>query len=650
VLVRARSDVPDLYAAMLAENLPVEVVGLGGLLALPEIVDVVAVLEVLDDPTANAALVRLLAGPRFRLGVRDLAALGRRARDALREDGTRPDTLEGADPAAADALTEAVADVDPCDVIALSDVLHDPGPQLSDEARARVVELGRELAGLRAHVGDGLLDLIHRVVATIGLDVELAASPRAVTARRRENLAAFLDVAAGFADPDGPGSLTSFLAFLRAAREYERGLEVTGPTGVDAIALMTMHRSKGLEWDVVAVPNLTRDVFPDLKIRGRWTTSAAVLPTPLRGDAAELPAFTLSDQKKELDAFAADCKEYLEREERRLAYVAFTRARSILLGSGHWWGPTQKGARGASVFLTELYEHARAGDGEVDVWAPEPVEETNPALATAAEYAWPAPYEAAAFALRDAAAEAVRGHLDVLAAGATPPVDDLVAMHPRERALLTELDREATLLLAEARAAASRWRDVELPRSLTASQIVRLGADRDGLARELARPLPQRPVPQARRGTRFHVWVEEIFEHRPLIDREDLPGAADADVVDDADLVALQRAFLAGAYGGRRPFAVEAPFELPLAGRVVRGRIDAVYDLGGGRWQVVDWKTGAGVADAVQLAVYRIAWARLRGVDPDDVDAVFLYVRTGEVARPPLLSEAELVTLLAEPP
>ena len=46
---------------------------------MPEVADVVATLEVLVDPTANAALVRLLTGPRWRIGPRDLAVLGRRA-------------------------------------------------------------------------------------------------------------------------------------------------------------------------------------------------------------------------------------------------------------------------------------------------------------------------------------------------------------------------------------------------------------------------------------------------------------------------------------------------------------------------------------------------------------------------------------------
>ncbi|MCK9899750.1 ATP-dependent helicase [Frankia sp. Cpl3] len=646
VLVRARSDVRALHTALTAAGLPVEVVGLAGLLDLPEVADVVTVLEVLDSPIANAALVRLLTGPRVRLGPRDLAALGRRARGLLAVGGAATDRAEvardGTDP-----LAEAVAGVDPCDVVSLADALLDAGDEISAPGRERVARLGAELAALRAHVGDGLLDLLHRVISTIGLDVELAASPKAVAARRRENLASFLDAAADFDDPDGPNSLTSFLAFLRAAREHERGLDITGPTGADAVALMTVHRAKGLEWEVVAVPDLSRRVFPDLTVRDRWTTSPGALPTPLRGDADELPSYTVGDSKAALAAFDEDCRGYQEREERRLAYVAFTRAKSVLLGSGHWWGPTQRTRRGPSVFLTELHDHAAAGHGQVDVWAAEPPPGGNPELAVPPEFVWPVPYEPVAFARRQAAADAVRQALELLRAGQAPPPDDLAGMTARERAQLAEFDREAALLLAEERAARSPVRDVALPASLTASEIVRMRADPAEFARDLARPVPRRPVPQARRGTRFHAWVEEIFDQRPLIDVEDLPDAADAATLDDHDLSRLQEAFLVGPYGARRPFAVEAPFEVMIGGRAVRGRIDAVYDLGGGRWEVVDWKTGSEPADPTQLSVYRVAWARVRGVPVADVEASYFYVTSGEIVRPALLGETEIVALLS---
>jgi DNA helicase-2/ATP-dependent DNA helicase PcrA len=188
---------------------------------------------------------------------------------------------------------------------------------------------------------------------------------------------------------------------------------------------------------------------------------------------------------------------------------------------------------------------------------------------------------------------------------------------------------------------------VPLPATLSASQLVRLRSDPDGFARDLARPLPRRPVAAARRGTRFHAWVETLFAQRPLLGPDELPGAEDEALAGDDDLAALQDAFLATPHATRRPYAVEAPFALALGGRVVRGRIDAVYDLGGGRWEVVDWKTGNEAADPLQLAIYRLAWAELVGVDLGKVDAAFLYVRTGEVSRyDDLPGATELAALL----
>src|SRR5262249_34222975 len=85
VLCRKRSQFPLLRAAIQAQGVPVEVVGLGGLLTVPEVADIVATLRALHDPAASAALARLLTGPRWRIGPRDLVALGRRARDLARE-------------------------------------------------------------------------------------------------------------------------------------------------------------------------------------------------------------------------------------------------------------------------------------------------------------------------------------------------------------------------------------------------------------------------------------------------------------------------------------------------------------------------------------------------------------------------------------
>ncbi|HEX8002502.1 MAG TPA: UvrD-helicase domain-containing protein [Mycobacteriales bacterium] len=637
VLARRRSDFATLHRALVAADVPVEVVGLGGLLEMPEVADVVAYLRVLVDPTANPALVRLLAGSRWRLGSRDLAALGRRARHlaapARRTATDDPD----------EALRAATVGVDPVDVVSLADALDSLGgpDRYSAEAYERLLALRDELRGLRPLLGQPVVDVVSEIVRRTGLDVEIEAEPDRVADARAANLAAFLDHAAHFTGVDGTSDARAFLAYLDAAADVENGLDAGGVSGADTVKLLTVHKAKGLEWDVVAVPGLTEGVFPSGQGRARWTQRPEVLPYELRGDADDLPALG-GLTKAALEAFKDDCGAESDDEERRLGYVAFTRARRALLVSGYWWGATQVRPKGPSTLLTEVLAHGVTVEHAAP--APEGAPPRNPLLAArTADVEWPRPYEPRRLAQREAAAGHVRAAIADPGLAVPPLAGDE-----------SETDRgwaaEADLLLDELRAAARAERLVPLPARLTASQVVLLAEDPDELARRLARPVPLRPAARARRGTRFHAWVESLYGERPILD--DLPGAADDEMPDD-ELRALQERFLASAYGSRRPLAIEAPFELVVGGRLVRGRIDAVYADGDG-YEVVDFKTGAVPRDfaaaSLQLTVYRLAWAGIAGVDPAAVRAGFLYVATDTLKRPDrLLSAEELAALLSEP-
>ncbi|MFD5051662.1 UvrD-helicase domain-containing protein [Streptomyces tendae] len=746
VLCRTATDFAEIQGALVARDVPVEVVGLSGLLHLPEVADLVAVCEVLQDPGANASLVRLLSGPRWRIGPRDLALLGRRARllvsHARVEGDDDPDRR----------LAEAVEGVDPSEVISLADALDtfletpldgtgdDDGLPFSADARVRFARLATELRDLRRSLSDPLMDVLYRVLAVTGLEVELSASPHALAARRRETLSNFLDVAASFAAGDGEATLLAFLGFLRTAAQYEKGLDNALPGGENTVKVLTAHKSKGLEWDVVAVPGLVTGTFPSGQGREKWTAQGKVLPHGLRGDAETLPDVVSWDSRG-LKTFHEAMKDHQHTEELRLGYVTFTRPRSLLLGSGHWWGPSQKKPRGPSDFLTALYEYCAAGHGEIEAWADEPAEdEENPALHRATvDEVWPLPLDDEALARRRAAAETVLAHLDGLAAAeaghadldpdtyddpdwppppedeealpeegdpdragdpadrdsagdpadwdtwttdrpavprespavphqaprhsqppgaapAPPPVPAPARLTPEEARTVASWDRDLDALTGELLRARESVTEVPLPASLTASQLLSLAADPDGFAQELARPMPRPPQPAARRGTRFHAWVEARFEPLtlPLLEPEELPGG-DAEIADEQDLEFLKDAFERTEYARRTPFRVEAPFQLSLAGRVVRGRIDAVYKEGDGdtaTYEIVDWKTNrAATADPLQLALYRIAWAEQQHVPPTSVTAAFLYVRTGEVVRPQGLPDRAALEklLLAEP-
>ncbi|RZU18656.1 DNA helicase-2/ATP-dependent DNA helicase PcrA [Kribbella rubisoli] len=640
ILMRTNVDLSAVHEALIARKVPVEVVGLGGLLALPEVVDVVATLQAVNDLTANAAMLRILTGPRYRIGHRDLALLANRAR-SLADAGERP----AADDLVA-ALDAAVAGMDSTEVISLAEAVDDPGrAEYAPEALVRFKELSTELRELRAHASEPLLDLVRRVISTIGLDVELTSTPDHVDAGRRDHLAAFLDAVGNFVSTESDGSLDGLLAYLAAEEEYAAGLDLAVPSEADSVKLLTTHRSKGLEWPVVFVPTLVAKVFPSDRGRDKWTTNAKVLPWPLRGDADTLPDIhDLSNAG--LKTFADECKDVNALEERRLGYVAFTRAKELLVATGHWWGPTQKRPRGPSSYLSVLKKHA--GERVIE-WAEQPeLTAENPELAEQTQAPWPTAYDLESYQRRlDAAALVEQSRTE------GPSVEAEESLLLDEQATVARWDSEIERLLSEARESRSRKAyEVTLPAALSATQVMRLAKDPDGLAAELARPMPRKPNRAARFGTRFHAWVESYFGQQLLLDPDDLPGAADEDIVDDTDLTDLMDAFRDGPFGETTPYEIEAPFALALDGRVIRGRIDAVYqvvrDDGSRGYDVIDWKTHRSeTADPLQLAIYRVAWSELLNIPLSQITAAFYYVRTGDIVRPEdLPDKAELAHLL----
>jgi DNA helicase-2/ATP-dependent DNA helicase PcrA len=642
VLTRDNAHAAEVFDSLTEAGIPVEIVGLAGLLRLPEIAEVVAVLHLLKDVTANASLLTLLTGPRWAVGPRDLKLLGDRARELAGPRG------RSATPASVDDHLVAIADgIDPAEIACLDDALNDPGDApYSPEALERFALLAGELRSLRAQVGEPLLDLVRRIIDTTGVDVELASAVTPSAAARRDNLDLFVRAVADFQAVDGDVTLVALLAYLTAEEEESKGLEIVAPSAADSVKLLTVHRAKGLEWGSVFLVGVCAGRFPSTQSRTLWTSSPAVLPAPLRGDAADLPQLRGYDRAA-LDEYRVETRRHEATEELRLGYVAMTRAAHRLSVTSFCWSPRAT-PFGPSPYQVELRNLLEEWGEPVPDWRDAPDKgDPHPYAGEDPSRPWPSTGVSAEVERRRAAALLVRA--------ADPTALD-EGLDMVESAQVAEWDQEVERLLVEARSERSTEIEVPMPSALSATALLRLQDDADAFARELARPMPRPPSRAARFGTLFHAWIEDRFKQQPLLDPDELPGRYDTGIDDDADLDTIIEAFERGPFADRVPHAVEAPFALVLAGQVIRGRIDAVYDEhsdepGGDEsgYLLVDWKTNRREdADPLQLALYRLAWAELRGVPLDRVRAVFHYVRSGTTVEPEELPDRQALEAMLE--
>ena len=337
ILCRKRRLIRPIAAALEDRGVPVEVLGASGLLDRPEIVDLVAWLEVLADPSASVAMLRVLGGPRYRIGLRDLAALARHSR-TLDEQG--------------DPLAAAVAG-DPTAV-----------PDLSAGGRARLNAFTAErhvLAAAAARLP--VLDLAEAVILRTGLW-------KAAGRRGRENLLRFLDLAERFEPVEGDPGLPAFVEYLQLLDESEEDVAEAHPTDTDAVKVMTIHQAKGLQFDIVHGPGLAgaagpSRIFPDHRAGENAIGNASALPWWLREDDEGIPSVATAPMT-EIEAVIRRRK--LD-EEWRLLYVACTRARKLLVCSAAHWYRGASEPQGPSAFydfvagraeVTERFRHEPA--------------------------------------------------------------------------------------------------------------------------------------------------------------------------------------------------------------------------------------------------------------------------------------------------
>ena len=691
VLCRTRSQFTPIVAALIERGIPVEVVGLGGLLDVPEVADVRALMSVALDPTSADRLMRLidLVG----IDAADLDVVWSFARELVNARASAGQS--SAEPLLAEALSEIVVNFGAFEAFCKKYAC-----ALSPAGLYQAKRLGRILQEANGAANLELVDFISWAERALGLDVEAAARVDVNEVGARA-LAALRAQATSFKSQNPEAGAQVFLGWLNAAQDQERGLELPEvEPAPGAVQVLTVHASKGLEWDIVVVPGLVEANFPSYRSRPKedytvlansWITQVSEFPHTLRRDYDSLPPcpfIGLSPQAGK-DAILAAGEEYRSElgkwevaEERRLAYVAYTRARSQLLLTTSHYAALSKTPKMTSRFLKELERSQMVqflADDERDD------DLSNRALDQSSVSVWPHQLDALASLEEPGVAEPsvvgpgiaepggvgaggggigkgtahdgaglsavapgqavlgkqaglslrLRAAALVSAAGGCQGAGSEEALQIPE-GLAPQLDdwwRQARLLLQERQIRQENGQEIVLPSHLAATAMAKVG--KEDFIMSLRRPLPPPPSKAARLGTAFHEEMSQRLNSEGTLlslaeAGSDRLSPADRKQVNDwldnvADLEILQ---------GYSPYATEIDQEIRLAGFNVRCRIDAVFkavEKGRAQWLIVDWKTGGQRVRVDQLSLYVHAWAASQGVDISQVRAAYVYVQDGHV-------------------
>jgi DNA helicase-2/ATP-dependent DNA helicase PcrA len=591
VLFRKNKDMNLVHDALRAAEIPVEVANLGGLLAVPEVTDVHAWLRLLQVPEDSPALYRILLGSRFRLGLGDLANLSNWARGLNRdEEATVPQHT----------LLEAIDHLDELN-------------QLRPAARVALEGFREEYRSLLAAAqGVSLVELCRQILDRTGAWNDLAAMPASTQLSARLNLYRFLDLTEDWSPLEGAPSLGAFLRHLEAmAEERSEELDTARLSGENAVTLVTVHRAKGLEWDVVFLPACYQGNFPT-RSQGfdNPLTNGRYLPYEYRLDQRWLPPISP-------DRSDAENKDLLraahEQQEWRIAYVATTRPRQRLFVSGaYWYGVSETNSR--AVGPSEVWTLIAAQPGTRVDSRPTKAPPQPSLLRFEPEAAAPDPL------FPDGWEQGLRNELTTPGWARNLTADGTSVDRKRNEFEQMILDLPVPLAAPAEHSMSTSVTGLvtyaSCPRRFFWSEIDRL---------------PRMSSGRARTGTLVHRAIElHNRGHVPLedVDWNSVDPFEESGERPETSWSRFQRSRFAQV----PPILIEHQFLMRVGAIEVKGRIDAVYD--GGGWEIVDFKTGSPTEDdatnearLVQLQAYASAArnGHLGRPAPESLKVTFAY-------------------------
>ena len=621
------------------------------LLEVPEIVELISMLRVIAEPAANSAWIRLLTGPRWRIGNRDLAVIGKRASKLaynarVGEERSLKAALDAA--IAGSDVVEATAYGD-----AIADIVENGSAELSTEALQRITNLNNEINYLRAQAGDPLKHFVYRVASVSGLLIESIAESSRIKRGMDSNLRSFFKLISEFTSLDGDSNLFAFLRWIDDSKKHEASISITPVVHEGAVQLITVHSAKGLQFRVVGLPHLTDGIFPASSGSDNWVTNSHVLPYSLKEEPNVIlnryPTRGKLEDPEEAKAYKAAKDDADAREERRLAYVALTRAQEAVFVSTSAVDPSVQNLRGPSIYFTEILETLRTMESEIESGNVriDSIYEFVKGKADASEIIesgeWPIELKSDAISrIRDSATRVKK----LMNTDFEPSTLD--------SKLIEQWDWAIKAIEKEIESHDNPERIVPLPESLSVTQIQNLAKDENIFVENLVRPMPTEPAFAAAQGTAFHSFVEDWARQMqggsvisPFPNMEYMDYTAE-ELIDIPTMARFEVTFRKSIWAEKAPYIVEAPFAISLGGYIVRGRIDAVYK-DGDNYTLVDWKTNAKAnADTLQLAIYRLAWADSMNVPLENISASFYYVALDETVTPEEFpTREEIIKLLS---
>jgi DNA helicase-2/ATP-dependent DNA helicase PcrA len=583
--------------ALEGHSIPHEVASLGGLLDVPRVADLHAWLRVLGRPDDSAALARILLGGRYRLGLGDLVPLagwvGAMGRGSTAEEGLGWPLLEAVD--------------------RLDDV-----EGLAGEARERLEEFRDTFRKLLTDAQSvALVELCRRILDVTDTWAEVEALDPAGALTGRLNLYRFLDLAEEWSPLEGRPSLDAFLGYLGLLTE-ERATDELDTARIgqeDAVSLITVHRAKGLEWDTVFIPAVSREAFPAKSLGfDNPVERAQYLPFGLRLDAEALPRLDRSNKENQEELRVRHVA-----QEWRTAYVAVTRAKARLYVSGAWWYTPGQPREPSELHATTRRTKGVTLSVDVDDQGGPPDLLRFPTPEGAPDPVFPGGWQAALRAIADD--------------------PEWTARHVAQGRQAYDAHMEQIELLLDGLPEPPTIERGPALLSVSVTGLVTLASCPQRFLWSEVERLPRRPDASRTRGVEVHRRIE--LHNRGQLPLDELDddlydlSPAEGDAGSGGDPYG---AFLGSRFADARPRFTEVPIDLRLPSGRVRGRIDAVYEPEPGVWEIVDFKSGRHRDDPardVQLEAYAVAAAEgaVSSEPPVDLTVSFVYLGSGEAVE-----------------